>query len=297
MAIGINVMNAPVNTNWSAPRPATTDTTPANLGDRFTPSNGNETGIYSFKDVRAAVTAKASTETDANASPEQKRALFLHGMKEAGIKPSNPPTPEELKRYFGTFNTPEKREQALDALRNYSDGFHVHTAQTPDGDQDVQYSKDKLQFGYNRKVYNNLKDANAAPEGKPGEKIQDIQTYDASSWKDVQSRPTSDGRKVQDCEGFAFMQKELLQAAGYETQMVATQGDEGYAHAMVLARNPDTGTYVVGSNADVLVNSDPDAALQNGWNRATSFKQQGHGDWYYGKTQSEAQARMTARAR
>lgn len=287
MAIG-TVISAPVNTtSYTAQRPATTDTTPTNLGDRFTPSSGNDAGIYSMKDVRAAVSAQTKP------SVAVQQSLFVSDMKQAGIKDvQNPPTPEQLKAYFATFNNPKDREKALGKAQAYAEAFHVHTAEA-NGDKDVKYS-DETNFVVGDKVYKNADDMKKATKNQ-GEFVE-VKTADASSWKDVQKRPTSeDGRRIQDCEGFAFMQQELLQAAGYKTQQVATLGDAGYAHAMVLATDPDSGQQAVASNSEVFTNKyGGEAALNQAWNRATEWKNQGHGDFFYGATQAEAQARLGA---
>jgi hypothetical protein len=108
------------------------------------------------------------------------RVLFVREMEDrlVGREIHTPPTREELVDYFSTYSSRDP-SQARNAFFRYALAFHVHIEEvTPGGD--VNY-----------------------PGGS------------CDQWSDLTSRPLNQGRRIQDCEGFAYMASVLFQAAGW----------------------------------------------------------------------------------
>ncbi|MCA9795353.1 MAG: hypothetical protein KC910_26275 [Candidatus Eremiobacteraeota bacterium] len=231
-----------------------------------------------------------AVEANPQGGVASQQAAFLDGMKQAGIKASNPPTEAQLKKYFGTFNNAKHRSQALDKFQEYSQAFHVHEAETGHGD--VEYSPE-TNYMLGNKFYNS-KEAAEKAANKAQQPWDEVASADASSWKDINGTDKhTDGRHIQDCEGFAFMGQELLGAAGYKTSQVATWGENGTAHAMAVLQDPSGGPSAVVSNDRVFSGKDKTALLDQGWGYATGNDGSGHGAYFEDTTQARAQTRMT----
>ncbi len=269
--------------------------------DTYTPSSGESLGLYNPRmfvangnqggHAVASPTVRNATGTQfSQLDPAKQREAFTKRMGAAGVKASNPPTEAQLQAYFKTFDSKDKRAQAAQEFQDYAGAFHVHEANS-DRPGDVQYSAEKT-YVVGDKTFSNQAEAQ-----KEADKVRkdwvEVPTFDASSWKDVSGRPKhSDGRHIQDCEGYAYMAQNLLGAAGYKSTQVAGGGmDNG--HAMAVLRNPDGGDSVVVSNDKTFAGKTEQAALKQGWDYATGGGQPVP-KWYRGDTQAQAQARMAA---
>lgn len=221
----------------------------------------------------------------------QRQAEFVKGMNDAGIKASNPPTPDQLKSYFKTFNSDDKREKALDEYENYTNAFHTHTAEVKGHEKDdIKYSKETT-YLYDGKMYDSKKGAldaaKAAGDTRPT--INGVNTADASSWNDVNGKGGHNGRKIQDCEGFAFMSGELLGAAGYNVQQSSnadTSNNNG--HAMTVLTDPTSGQTYVTSNNKAFKGGNQQQLLEKGYDYATGGTAT-PGKFYVSDTQAHAQ--------
>ncbi len=232
----------------------------------------------------------ASTSAFADLSSKEQRAAYVDRMNAAGIKASNPPTEKQLTEYFSTFNNDKARGQAPGQYEDYAKAFHIHEAST-DKPGDVKYSPEKSYTVDGQTVYKTLGEAKKA---NPGQNWFEVSTADASSWKDVSNRPAhKDGRKIQDCEGFAYMGGKLLGAAGYQPTQVAT-GDKDNGHAMAVFKDPNGGNSVVVSNEQTFSGTNEDQLLQDGWGFATGNDGRASGKMYRGTTGAEAQSRQVA---
>jgi hypothetical protein len=223
----------------------------------------------------------------ASADTHAQQTAFEGEMRAAGVDACHPPTQDQLRAYFRTFDSRARRGEAPAAYERYARAFHTHTANVPGRrDADVRYSPETSYVVGNR-FYGS--EAEAARRGD----YRVVDTADASAWGDVNRQPLHEGRRVQDCEGFAFMAQDLLGAAGYRTEQVANQGSNGYAHAMVAARDPQSGRRVVVSNERAFSGTGSrDALLGQGWNHATGNDGSTPGRFYTGETQAQAQARL-----
>lgn len=217
-------------------------------------------------------------------TPDKQREAFSARMKAAGVTPSEPPTQEELQKYFKTFNDPKKRAQAASEFQDYATAFHVHIASSDNGNSssDVVYSKES-HFFVGKKRFP-TEEAAQKEANRVRKDYTKFETSDASSWQDVSSdrKTNSDGRKIQDCEGFAYMAQTLLGAAGYKSTQVANG-----SHAMTVFKDPSGGNTVVTSNERAFSGKNEAALLEQGW---TSAGGSGETKWYRGATQAEAQA-------
>lgn len=261
------------------------------------PAAGNGQTVGSFVQNRAdqtlgARTQAANVETkghgvaggvygDAKAAPlatdkkdiKAKQAEFVADMKAAGIKGvHNPPTEAELKKYFGTFNSKDKREAALEQFENYTNAFHTHTAEVKGQEnKDITYSSEK-NYIYNGQRYDSEKEARkaAVANGEPKVGINWVDTKDASKWSDVDGKKAYNGRKIQDCEGFAYMSRSLLGAAGYEvSHSVNKDTNGGNGHEMTVLKDPDSGKLAVTSNSKTFTGGTQQQLLTKGYDYAT----------------------------
>lgn len=275
---------------------------PATSVGEFAQSRANQT--LGAKTGAAQVTprqetADAGPSRDANASPvaTDKKEIgrqqneFETKMKDAGFKASHPPTQAELKDYFASFNSKDKRGKALEEFENYSTAYHVHNTEVKGKEkQDVTYSPEKT-YVYKGQQYDTKAEALKAAKADPGGTLGTVSSADASKWSDISKKPDHNGRKVQDCEGFAYMSQELLGAAGYQVTHSSNKGNEG-AHSMTAVKDPDSGKQYATSNNRTFAGDTQEEALRKGW------KSVGTGDggtYYTGDTQAHAQtARVTA---
>jgi hypothetical protein len=257
-------------------------------------------GRITHRTAKEPVVSDGPTGTDAIAKKaEANQKAFCAEMKAAGIEASQPPTPEQLKAYFGTFNTDADRPKALDAYRRYSDAYHVHVGETRAMSKDVKYSSE-THYAVNGKIVGTDKEAAEAKANAIRDRGKDVvfdklPTKDASSWEDVTTNRKSDNnRHVNDCEGYAYTAQELLGAAGYKTEQVAVAGGPFGDHAMTVLKDPSRPREVhVASNGDVFAGKAGSRGESDTLN--TAFKDAGGGlpaKYYRGATQAEAQARM-----
>ncbi|MBN9414942.1 MAG: hypothetical protein J0I12_05855 [Candidatus Eremiobacteraeota bacterium] len=242
-------------------------------------------------DMRPVMDAKAAPEATDKKEIAQRQTEFVQGMNDAGIKASNPPTQDQLKAYFKTFNSDDKREKALDEFENYSNAFHTHTAEVKGHEKDdIKYSKETT-FLYGGKMYDSKKEAQAAAKeaGDDRPTINGVNTADASKWSDVDSKKAYNGRKIQDCEGFAYMSGELLGAAGYNVQQSSnadTSNNNG--HAMTVLTDPKTNKTYVTSNNKAFKGGTQQELLEKGYDYATGGEHTA-GKFYVSDTQAHAQ--------
>jgi hypothetical protein len=237
-------------------------------------------------------------------SAEERRGGYVKRMEAAGVKNvSNPPTEQQMMQYFGTLNSPATRGKAAQEYRDYAGAFHVHASAADsralsmkeNETRDIEYSADQV-WVVNGKVYKDqgVADAAAKKAGLSGGLAPQSLSKDASDWKDVASRKEGpDGRKSQDCEGFAFLGAKLMQAAGYEATQLAGGHASGKAHALVVLKDPSGGESVVISNDQAFTGrkGTEKQLKQQGWEYGIG---QGIKEpaWFEGSTQAEAQARM-----
>lgn len=255
------------------------------LGKRT--AGGLVTAEATAPEVRDADHAPQATD---RAAIRQQQSEFVGAMQERGIKASNPPTQAQLEQYFATYNNPDEREQALKQFEDYTTAYHVHTADVKGHENDdVKYSPEKTYYS-NGQYFESAAAARkeARKEGNQNF-VGTISTRDASSWSDVSRRPDYNGRRVQDCEGFAYMSQELLGAAGYEVTHVNNQSPDGGAHSMALLRDPDSQRLAVTSNNKTYSGTDQDTLLRQGWDYASGGGKE-PGTFYTGSTQARAEA-------
>jgi hypothetical protein len=179
------------------------------------------------------------TKAAVNAANQQS---FVDEMKAAGVAASAPPTQDQLRAYFKTFDSKEKRPEALAAYERYAGAYHVHPSGAGRGDEDVKYSP-KTHLGMDGRFFPTAeaRDAYANRAMKQGKNVVDldITTNTPDAWSEVTTkREQHDGRAINDCEGFAYIASDLLGAAGYKTRMVAVDGGGALDHAMVVAKDP-----------------------------------------------------------
>ncbi len=225
----------------------------------------------------------------------------LADMKARGVEASNPPTLPELEKYFGSFDSRAERPAALTAFGAYTEAFYVHPASVGRPDEDITYSKDPSKYSVGKTIYGSEADANRAQEKSGGTRYE-FTTADASEWKDVTTdRDTvglegghskSAGKRVIDCEGYAYLGEKLLGAAGYKTEQVAVQSKKGEQHAMTMLIDPSRKDSVaVVSNAEILTAASKKAALDLGFQDAMPAGAEA-GPYFYGSSQHEAQVKM-----
>lgn len=285
----------------SSTRPTSSNTNQGSVGNfvqgRADQVLGNRqsSGAVKLESANAPATREANAAPVATDKKEigRQQQEFIGKMKAAGIEAHNPPTQDELKKYFATFNNKDKRGQALEQYENYTRAFHVHTAEVKGKEtQDVHYSPEKT-YVYKGQLYNNEKEARAAAKADPGGTIGRVSSSDASQWSDVAGKPDYNGRKVQDCEGFAYMSQELLGSAGYQVTHTNNKASDNTAHSMTVVKDPDSGKIAVTSNDKAITGAgSQDDLLKKGWEYAGGKADPG--TFYTGDTQAHAQARQVA---
>lgn len=231
--------------------------------------------------------ARPQPQATDDATIRQQQTQFLGDMRAAGIEVSNPPTQAQLRQYFATFNNAENRPRALEQFENYTNAFHVHTAETNGvGPNDVRYSPETTHT-YDGRIYGSDREARRAQQADPSINRMSIRTADPSSWSDVANRPSYHGRKIQDCEGFAYMSQTLLGAAGYQVTHT-NNGTQAEAHNMTVVTDPSSGNIAVTSNTRTFTGGTQQELLQRGWAHAGG---QGDGGTFYtGDTIAHSQA-------
>lgn len=239
-------------------------------------------------------------ETGARGEVARRQQAFVDEMRARGVEGSQPPTEAQLREYFGTFNNRQDRPQALEAYERYASAYHVHPASTDRPDADVRYSGN-ARYESNGRYYASRGDlerasADAIRRGRTVDYLE-VRPHAPDSWSEVSDRrATHDGRRVNDCEGFAYMGQELLGAAGYRTRAVAVDGRGDLDHAMLIARDParPRETHVV-SNEQVFSpagNRRRERQLLDDAYRAAGGELPAR--YYQGASQDEAQTLMMA---
>lgn len=231
----------------------------------------------------------APDPTDRTAIREQ-QAAFRQAMSDRGVRASDPPTQAQLREYFGTYNNAEERPQALRQFEDYTTAYHVHTAERRGHEtDDVHYSPERTYYS-NGQYFDREADARrVARQDGNTPFVGTVRTSDASSWRDVANRPDYNGRRVQDCEGFAYMSQELLGSAGYQVTHTNNQGADGSAHSMTVVRDPDSAQEAVTSNNKTFTGGTREELLRQGWDWAGG-RGVDPGNFYTGPTQARAQA-------
>jgi uncharacterized Zn-binding protein involved in type VI secretion len=105
-----------------------------------------------------------------------------------------PPTETNVTDYFKTMKG-KPISEIKDAFQNYANAFYVHSEKKGVDRGDIVYSEHKYKEG--KTVYN---------------------SHAPGSWKEVTDNREvhSDGRRIIDCEGYAYMGQLIFQAAGYQ---------------------------------------------------------------------------------
>lgn len=189
---------------------------------------------------------------------------FLAKMQGAKIKADYPPTRDQLVAYFKTLDG--NPTEARKALKEFNAAFEVHVAQeTQDPKADV--------------TYHGTEDAPLPP----------------NDWADVEKRTPNAkgenvGKRVNDCEGYAFLNEQLLKAAGFELKhhLTANGGPAG-AHAMVVfTHKKDPGNVTLTSNGGVHHGKNEKAVADEGF-KAAGGKPGAKNAYYAGDTMGESQ--------
>lgn len=238
----------------------------------------------------------------ASAEVAQKQDAFVSEMRAGGVQASQPPTPDELRAYFATFNNRADRPKALSAYERYADAYHVHPASTDRPDADVRYSVSE-RYGWQGRYYGSMGELERASERHRarGHDVDFLKVNPAApdGWSEVTSdRASHEGRHVNDCEGFTFLGQELLGAAGYRTRAVAVDGPGDTDHAMLVAKDPSRpGQSHVLSNERLFSPTEGRRSeaqlLDDGYTFAGG---QLPARYFQGATQDEAQSRMVIAA-
>lgn len=190
---------------------------------------------------------------------------FLAGMEKAGIKPSYPPTENQLTEYFSTMK--KDPAGARTAFETYTKAFHAHPSSA----------------------------------GKP--KDFDLQYKDGASrlpdkWSEVAARPIDGqpvniGKQMNDCEGFAFMAEKLLGAAGFTVEHHLTaHGAPAGDHAMVAFKHPSEKTFTVASNDRVFTAKTEREGAEKGFKYASGAETPKKTGFYQGKTMMDSQTAL-----
>jgi uncharacterized Zn-binding protein involved in type VI secretion len=133
---------------------------------------------------------------------EQKRLTMVADQLEVAQKMKTakvgslqfPPTETNVTDYFKTMKG-KPISEIKDAFQNYANAFYVHSEKKGVDRGDVVYSEHKYKEG--KTVYN---------------------SHAPVSWKEVTDNREvhSDGRRIIDCEGYAYMGQQIFQAAGFQ---------------------------------------------------------------------------------
>lgn len=195
---------------------------------------------------------------------------FLAKLQGAGIKADLPPSKEQLVAYFKTLAG--KPADARKALADFNSAFQVHVA------QETQNPKADVRYG-------GTKEAPLPP----------------AKWADVEKTPAGAtgenvGKRVNDCEGYAYMAEELMKAAGFKLKhhLTANGGPAG-AHAMaVFTHEKDPGKVTLTSNEAVLSGKDEKALADKGFIHAGG-KATASNKYYAGGNMRDSQLNAGAR--
>ncbi len=153
----------------------------------------------SYQEAAAEYRKLADKATD---PAEQKRLTIVADQLEAAQKMKTakvgslqfPPTETNVTDYFKTMKG-KPISEIKDAFQNYANAFYVHSEKKGVDRGDVVYSEHKYNEG--KTVYN---------------------SHAPVSWKEVTDNREvhSDGRRIIDCEGYAYMGQQIFQAAGFQ---------------------------------------------------------------------------------
>jgi uncharacterized Zn-binding protein involved in type VI secretion len=153
----------------------------------------------SYQEAAAEYRKLADKATD---PAEQKRLAMVADQLEVAQKMKTakvgslqfPPTETNVTDYFKTMKG-KPISEIKDAFQNYANAFYVHSEKKGVDRGDVVYSEHKYKEGTT--VYN---------------------SHAPVSWKEVTDNREvhSDGRRIIDCEGYAYMGQQIFQAAGFQ---------------------------------------------------------------------------------
>jgi uncharacterized Zn-binding protein involved in type VI secretion len=152
----------------------------------------------SYQEAAAEYRKLADKATD---PAEQKRLTMVADQLEVAQKMKTakvgslqfPPTETNVTDYFKTMKG-KPISEIKDAFQNYANAFYVHSEKKGVDRGDVVYSEHKYK------------------EGKT------VYSHAPVSWKEVTDNREvhSDGRRIIDCEGYAYMGQQIFQAAGFQ---------------------------------------------------------------------------------
>ena len=153
----------------------------------------------SYQEAAAEYRKLADKATD---PAEQKRLTMVADQLEVAQKMKTAkvgslqfsPTETNVTDYFKTMKG-KPISEIKDAFQNYANAFYVHSEKKGVDRGDVVYSEHKYKEG--KTVYN---------------------SHAPVSWKEVTDNREvhSDGRRIIDCEGYAYMGQQIFQAAGFQ---------------------------------------------------------------------------------
>lgn len=262
---GPMVVAGPITTGGpaaGAPKEVTDFLSEVAAGDAsLAPAFGEIRQAIDAGDYRKAAEAlgKAERFEDLSALDDRKQALerqldFLSKMQGAGIRPSYPPTEQQLVDYFKKLGG--KPAEARAAFAEYTGAFHAH----PGMGRDIAYSADPPTRG--------------------------VPTATPDSWSELGGRPASGkanmAKQSNDCEGFGFMAEKLLGAAGFKVDRHLTVAPANGldAHSMVVFTHPKEKGVTVTSNDGVFQGADAKAVARDGYAYATGRRYDSEGKMY-----------------
>jgi hypothetical protein len=189
----------------------------------------------------------------------RRQAELCRDMEAAlGRRVSCPPSEADSRAWFRSFDSDARRPEARQAFERYNEAFYTHVGQVGGRDADVRYSRDRPAWVRDGRVFDRRADA--------GPDAREVETATPDQWRDVERRPLASleagrgehaGRRIIDCEGYAYLSERLLGpgGAGYELthvtagdRSIAGRGDPRDLHAMTRLRDPSSGAGFTQSN-------------------------------------------------
>ena len=145
---------------------------------------------------------------DASTNPEEQARFrttatqldVTHRMQQAGVRnPSFPPTETNVQNYFQTMRG-RPLGDIQNAFQDYSRAFYVHSETRGVDRGDITYDAERHTIGNERWT-----------------------TRTPEDWNDINNAREmhTDGRRIMDCEGYAYLGQRALQAAGFSNGQYA----------------------------------------------------------------------------
>lgn len=195
----------------------------------------------------------------------RRQAELCRDMEAAlGRRVSCPPSEADSRAWFRSFDSDARRPEARQAFERYTEAFYTHVGHVGGRDADVRYSRDRPAWVRDGRVFDRRADA--------GPDAREVETATPDQWRDVERRPLASlaagrgehtGRRIIDCEGYAYLSERLLGpgGAGYEVthvtagdRSIAGRGDPRDLHAMTRLRDPSSGAEFTQSNDRTYAN-------------------------------------------